>query len=41
MPIYGEKKVHQQLLEDGYKVSLNTVSRYRQELGLKAVLAVK
>jgi putative transposase len=41
IPIYGEKKVHQQLLEDGYKVSLNTVARYRQELGLKAVLAVK
>jgi ABC-type proline/glycine betaine transport system substrate-binding protein len=29
------------LLENGYKVSLNTVTRYRQELGLKAVLAVK
>jgi putative transposase len=41
IPIYGEKKVHQQLLEDGAKVSLNTVTRYRQELGLKAVLAVK
>ncbi len=41
IPIYGEKKVHQQLLEDGVKVSLNTVARYRQELGLKAVLAVK
>ena len=41
MPIYGEKKVHQQLLEDGIKVSLNTVARYRQELGLKVVLAVK
>ena len=40
IPIYGEKKVHQQLLEDGVKVSLNTVARYRQELGLKAVLAV-
>jgi putative transposase len=39
--IYGEKKVHKQLLEDGIKVSLNTVARYRQELGLKAVLAVK
>ena len=37
IPIYGEKKVHQQLLEDGVKVSLNTVARYRQELGLKAV----
>ncbi len=41
IPIYGEKKVHQQLLEDGYKVSLNTVARYRQELDLRAVLAVK
>ena len=41
IPIYGEKKVHQQLLEDGYKVSLNTVACYRQELGLQAVLAVK
>jgi DNA-directed RNA polymerase specialized sigma54-like protein len=29
-----EKKVHQQLLEDGFKVSLNTVAHYRQELGL-------
>ena len=37
IPIYGEKKVHQQLLEDGFKVSLNTVARYH----LKAVLAVK
>jgi len=42
IPIYGEKKVHEQLLEDGIKVSfLNTVARYRQELGLQAVLAVK
>ena len=41
IPIYGEKKVHKQLLEDGIKVSLNTVARYRQELGLQAVLAVK
>jgi putative transposase len=41
IPIYGEKKVHKQLLEYGVKVSLNTVARYRQELGLKAVLAVK
>ncbi|VVH65614.1 hypothetical protein BSPLISOX_2934, partial [uncultured Gammaproteobacteria bacterium] len=41
IPTYGEKKVHQQLLEDGFKVSLNTVARYRQELDLKAVLAVK
>ena len=41
IPIYGEKKVHQQLLENGFDVSLNTVSKYRKELGLKAVLAVK
>ena len=41
IPIYGEKKVHQQLLEDGFDISLNTVSKYRQEMGFKAVLAVK
>ena len=41
IPIYGENKVHQQLLEDGFNVSLNTVSAYRRELGLKAVLAVR
>ena len=41
IPIYGEKKVYQQLLEDGYKGSLNTVARYRRELGLQVVLAVK
>ncbi len=41
IPIYGERKVHQQLLEDGFRVSLNTVSAYRRELGLKAVLAVR
>jgi putative transposase len=33
--------VRQQLLENGYKVSLNMVARYRQELGLQVVLAVK
>jgi len=41
IPIYGERKVHQQLLEDGFPVSLNTVSKYRKELGLRAVLAVR
>jgi len=41
VPIYGAAKVHQQLLEDGVQVSLNTVASYRQELNLKAVLAVK
>jgi putative transposase len=41
IPIYGALKVHQQLLEDGYNVSLNTVYKYRQEMGLKPILAVK
>ena len=41
IPIYGEKKVHKQLLENGIKVSLNTAARYRQGLGLKAVLSYK
>jgi putative transposase len=41
IPIYGYKKVYYQLLEDGYSVSANTVLKYRQELGLKPILAVK
>ncbi len=41
MCIYGEEKVYRQLIEEGYSVSLNTVSRYRKELGLKAIVAVK
>jgi len=41
VPIYGAKKVHQQLLENGLDVCLNSVATYRKELGLKAVLAVK
>lgn len=41
IPIYGYLKVHQQLLEDGFDVSANTVQKYRKELGLKAVLAVR
>ena len=41
IPIYGAKKVHCQLIENGYTVSLNTVTAYRKELGLKAVLAVR
>ena len=41
IPIYGAKKVHCQLLENGYDVSLNTVQSYRKELGLRAVLAVR
>jgi putative transposase len=38
IPIYGGLKVHQQLLREGVKVSVNTVFKYRKELGLKAVL---
>jgi len=41
IPIYGAKKVHCQLLENGYSVCLNTVTAYRKELGLKAILAVR
>jgi putative transposase len=41
IPCYGYIKVYKQLLEDGFSVSPNTVLKYRQELGLKAVLAVK
>ncbi|MCT7604872.1 IS3 family transposase, partial [Aliarcobacter butzleri] len=39
--IYGYLKVHKQLLEDGFIVSPNTVQKYRKDLGLKAVLAVR
>ena len=41
IPIYGAKKVHCQLLENGFNVSLTTVESYRKELGLKAILAVR
>ena len=41
IPIYGYLKVHQQLLEDGYDVSAATVQKYRRELGLRAILAVR
>jgi putative transposase len=41
IPIYGAKKVHCQLKENGFDVSLNTVTSYRKELGLKAILAVR
>ena len=41
IPIYGAKKVHCQLLENGYSASLNTVTAYRKEMGLRAVLAVR
>ena len=38
---YKENKVHKQLLKEGFSISLNTVSKYRKELGIKAILAVK
>ena len=41
IPIYGYLKVHRQLLEDGFTVSPNTVQKYRKELGLRAILAVR
>jgi putative transposase len=40
-PMYGAIKVYKQLLDDGIDISLNTVESYRQEMGLKAILAVK
>ena len=41
IPCYGYIKAHRQLLEEGYSISENTVHKYRQELGIKAILAVK
>ena len=41
IPIYGYLKVNKQLLEDGFIVSPNTVQKYRKELGLRAVLAIR
>lgn len=41
IPSYGYLKVHQQLLESGFSVSANTVHKYRQEMGLRAILAVR
>jgi len=41
IPIYGAKKVHCQLKENGYSVCLNTVVSYRKELGFRAILAVR
>lgn len=41
IPIYGYLKVHRQLLEDGFSVSPNTVQKYRKELRLKPILAVR
>lgn len=41
IPSYGYLKVHRELQERGMSVSPNTVLTYRQQLGLKAVLAVR
>jgi len=41
IPCYGYLKVHQELLERGHSVCVNTVREYRKHLGLRAVLAVR
>ena len=41
IPCYGYIKAQKQLIEDGYSVCENTVMKYRKELGVKAILAVK
>ena len=41
IPTYGYLKVHRQLLEDGYDISANTVHKYRKDMSLRAILAVK
>jgi putative transposase len=41
IPCYGYIKAQKQLAEEGYSICENTVMKYRKELGIKAVLAVK
>ena len=41
MCTYGENKIYRQLIQEGCQISLNTVSKYKKELGVKAVIAVK
>jgi putative transposase len=41
IPCYGYLKVHQELLDKGHSICINTVREYRKQLGLKAVLAVR
>jgi putative transposase len=41
IPSYGYKKVHMQLQENGYRVSPNTVHKYRQEMSIRAILALR
>ncbi len=38
---YGYLKAHKLMQEDGYIISQNTVQKYRKELGIHAILAVK
>jgi len=38
MCVYGDVNVWKQLLSEGYQISLNTVSKYRKEMGIKAIL---
>ena len=40
-PFYGYRKVHQQLLENGFKLGENRVLKYMNELGLKAIYPSK
>jgi putative transposase len=41
IPFYGYRKVHQQLLDDGYDVGANRVRKYMKELGLKVIYPTK
>jgi putative transposase len=34
IPFYGYRKVHQQLLDDGYDIGVNRVREYMRELGM-------
>jgi len=38
---YGGRKIHYELNQRGYSISLNTVFKYRQKLGIRAIIAVK
>jgi putative transposase len=41
IPCYGYIKAQKQLNEEGYSICENTVMKYRKELGIKAILAVR
>ena len=41
IPFFGYRKVYQQLIEDGFEVGINQVSKYMKELGLKAIYPTK